>query len=161
MSLSTRELTLSDKQLAYCKRVAAGGITYTDAYMEIWGANRASSCSAASALMQKPAIQHTINALREAVDAERMFTKAKALAILGDIAQGNEAAVARISAIKTTAELQDWLSPTKVQVMHLHELLSTRMRPTVRPASGHHGPMKTLLTLRVTSEGYNRPNPHA
>jgi hypothetical protein len=125
MSLSTRELTLSDKQLAYCKRVAAGGITYTDAYMEIWGANRASSCSAASALMQKPAIQHTINALREAVDAERMLTKAKALAILGDIAQGNEAAVARISAIKTTAELQDWLSPQKIQVMHLHELLST------------------------------------
>ena len=93
--------------------------------MKIWGANRASSCSAATALMQKPAIIQTNNNLREAVDAERMLTKAKALAILGDIAQGNDAAVARISAIKTTAELQDWLSPQKIQVMHLHELLST------------------------------------
>ena len=125
MSLSIREQTLSANQLAFCKRVAQGGITYTDAYQEIWGANRATSGTCSSALMQKPAIIQTINNLREAVEVESILTKAKALAILGSIAQGNEAAMARISAIKTTAELQDWLSPQKVQVLHLHELLST------------------------------------
>lgn len=58
--------------------------------------------------------------------AQTVMDKIEALEHLTGITRnGNEGASARISAIRTAAELQDWMSPTKVQVLHLHELLGS------------------------------------
>lgn len=58
--------------------------------------------------------------------AKTVMDKIEALEVLTGITRNDgEGANARIAAIRTAAELQSWNAPQQIQVMHLHELLST------------------------------------
>ena len=116
---------LKTEHLAFAKLVS-DGMPLGQAYQQVYKCRREVARQLGSELARKPRVRETISTLTEGVMAAAIMDKYEALQHLTGMARNDgEAASARISAIKTTSELQDWLAPQKVQVLHLYELLSS------------------------------------
>ena len=116
---------LKKEWLAFAQLVS-DGVSKGKAYQQVYKCRPEVARQLGSELAKKPAVSVAISTLTDGVMVAAIMDKYEALQHLTGMARNDgEAASSRISAIKTTAELQDWLSPQKVQVLHLHELLST------------------------------------
>jgi hypothetical protein len=116
---------LSPKHMSFAALVA-DGCSYSEAYLQVYKCRPEVARAGGSQLAAKPAVRQTIDVLAKGHMAKTVMDKIEALEVLTGITRNDgEGANARIAAIRTAAELQSWNAPQQIQVMHLHELLST------------------------------------
>lgn len=108
-------MTLTIKQENFCQAIV-DGLSQSDAYRAAYEAGNMSDNAIAveaSRLMDNPNVSLRVDELREDLEALRLWSRAKSLKVLAEVANQSDKGSERVSAVKELNAMQGYIAPLK------------------------------------------------